>query len=306
MDNKREPGRKEFVVCNIVLAILLSVAMVSGLYEIFLMIFVPAVLAYMFVRFKGKYAVAPIVLSALIPMIFSGGLNISAALLSVPAGALIAYSVKRQKGLLHGVVSGVLGEIAGLALFFMAIRMGGGEAAVFSENMSTGFNEALVAAFEAYGVPSQYQPMMYEVFVSVLPSIMSIMLIVFSYIALVLCLMLLVIRGEEYALGYRPFTCIKADKSCAVILMAAFAASIFTKGIVAKTFVNTVIILSFFMFVCGVSTASFLIKRKCKKTLKTILYVVSAVMMVFAPTIFMLMGFADSFINIRGITPPKK
>lgn len=307
LDNmKTEPDMREYVISNIILTALIVCAVFSGATEIFLMMLIPACLAYIFVRFGWTYRILPIALTVLMPLVLTMQFYITVFILSVPVGAGLAFSLRRKKGLLHAVSAGVFGEIAALILFFVtasANSAGSTSGGLQTEELRTIFTAAVNSAFDVYQIPAQQQAMMYDIFMSVLPALLLSAMVAFSYIASALCLTVLKRRNSEYIFVYRPFSCIKADKTCAVILTIAFAASLITGGVVARTLVNVVIILSLFMFVCGVSVMYFVAKRIRRAPVRLIIYIILATMLLLASTVFMFIGFIDAFINIRRIAP---
>ena len=86
-----------------------------------------------------------------------------------------------------------------------------------------------------------------------------------------------------------------------VAVIVFFIISLFVSGIFARALVNLVVILAFFLFVCGFSTACFFVKRIRRRPVRILVFVILFMTIFITSYLFMFVGFIDAFLNIRRI-----
>ena len=299
MQNKA--SAKEYVMCNLILAVLGAVIIFAGICEIALFVLIPAVLTYMFVRFDLKRMILPIILIVLTSSLVSGGINITPLIIALPMAVMLAYAIKRKHGLLKTVCFGTIGEMlsAILTLFVFHMMSGAQEGGGALAYLGTLAQQAIEEAGELYGLMPEYEAMLSEMFNVLLPSVLMCAMASLSYLVFYICVWCLKKRDNSYVGVYRPFSEIKADKACVLAIAVFFMASMVLDGIVAKTLVNIVVILMFFMFVCGLSSMVFVIKRVRSRIGKICAYILLIVSAFTTSSMFIFIALIDAFADFR-------
>ncbi len=295
MENtENKPTKKEYVVCNIVLIMLCALMSVPGFLAIAMFILAPACLSYIFIRFHLRHTILPVIITVMVPSLFSLGLNFSALLGTMPMAIMLSYAMKRRKGLLYTVSFGAVGLLVSLAISF---AMSGGV-----EQLLVVVSEAIDATSEIYTLPGEYASMAYGMFTSLLPSIFICMAAACSYIAFYICIRVLKKADASYKSLYRGFCQIRADKTCMTAFTLFFILSMFTDGALKTALVNIVVILMSYTLVCGLSVAVFFAKKVKNVTARIFVYILLFATVFAASSIYLFIGVLDAFINIRAIS----
>lgn len=293
--------KKEYIIANVILAAIIICAYVVGFAGIFLLVLMPACLAYILTRFRKRYAVLPLAITVAVPSLILMSLDFYTLLLAAPTALFMAYSLRQKKGLLHAVASGVCGWLVSFALIMLI-----GNVTHQLDQMKTVFEASLAMVMEAYQFSGEQSAMIYEMLLSLLPSVLICMMALASYGAVYLCLVVIKIRDSSYFGLYRPFCCIKADKMCLLAIVVSFLLSFVTSGLVLKALVNVIVILTAFMLVCGVSVISFFARKISKKPIRILVYILMFISIFVFSSMYLFIGFIDAFMNMRGLVNPKK
>ena len=302
MDNNAP--QKEYWVCMLILVVLTGASLLPVLSGLALYILLPACLAYLFVRFDWRYSAGAAAVVLLVPMLVMLQPDVSVFLICVPLAAGVAFAVRKKKSLLFAVSAGVAGELVSVLLLYLAGIVAAGGAAAFHAQIGGYWSEMqamMDEMFAAYQIPSEIGMAYQQMFLSLVPAIAICMAASFSYLAFYFCNLFLKRRDVSYVGVYRPFSEIKADKSCVVAVIVFFIISLFASGIFARALVNLVVILAFFLFVCGFSTACFFVKRIRSKPVRILVFVILFMTIFITSYLFMFVGFIDAFLNIRRI-----
>lgn len=304
MNMENNTPQKEYWICMLLLVVLAGASILPVLSGIVLYIVLPACLTYVFVRFDWRYSAGAAAAVLLVPMLVTLQPDLSVFLICVPLAAGLAYAMRKRKGMLFAVSAGVAGELVSVLLLYLAGVAAAGGAEAFHAQISGYWSQMQATMDEmlaAYQIPSELGAAYQQMFLSLVPAIVICMGASFSYLAFYFCNLVLKRRDVSYVGIYRPFSEIKADKSCVIAIIVFFVISLFVSGIFARALVNLVVILAFFLFVCGFSTACFFVKRIRSKPLRIVTFVI-LFMTIFATSyLFMFVGFMDGFINIRRI-----
>ena len=299
MDNmENKVPAKEYVLCNLILALLGLATIFVGISEISLFILMPTVLTYMFVRFDLKRMILPIIIVVALPSIISAGINIVPLMTILPMSFMLGLAIKRKHSLLKTISFGAIGQMISILLALIVFYMNSGDAIAYLNDM---IDTAIADVGELYTITGEYQALLREMFGMFLPSIFICIMASVSYLVFYIAVAVLKKRDNSYIGVYRPFSEIKADKTCALAGIICFIASMFTDGIVADALVNIVVILMFFIFTCGVSSMAFTIKRIKNKLGKILAYIILAVITLTGSSLFVFIGLIDAFVNIRKI-----
>ena len=290
------------MICMMVTIVLIAAVGLPVLSGLVLFVLLPACLTYSFVRFDMKYAALLSAVTLLLPMLFAMQFDLSVFLACVPFAAALAFAVQQRKGLLFTVSAGVVGEIvAAILLFLSAAWAAVGVDAFFAQigSVWAEVQEQMAQMLAVYEIPSEVGVMYQQMFLSLLPAMAVCMMAACSYFAFYLCGVALRRRAAAYAGICRPFSELKADKSCVFAVVIFFVVSLFVSGVFAKALVNIVVILAFFLFVCGFSVICFFVKRIQNKPLRVAAFVVLFLTLFVTSYLFLFVGFVDAFLNIR-------
>jgi len=299
LDNKENKASvKEYVLCNLILVLLDFAIIFAGISEISLFVLIPIVFTYMFVRFDLKRMILPIIIIVLVPSFISMQINVAPAAFTLPVAAMLGIAIKRKSSLLKTISFAAIGEMISVLLALLIFYMNSGDAMAYFNDMT---EQAIADVGTIYGVTEQYQQMLGEMFNMFLPSIFICMMAALSYLVFYITVTLLKKRDNSYMGVYRPFSEIKADKTCALAVVICFIVSMFADGIIAGALVNIIVILVFFIFACGVSSIAFTIKRIKNRVGKALAYIVLVIATFTGSSVFVFIGLIDAFINIRKI-----
>lgn len=296
-------GIREYITANVILIAAIVCVFLSGLSEIFLFVIVPACLTYIFVRFRMPFAFISALLALGVPSLIVMSTDIYTPLLIFPASLLASYSLKQHRGMLHAVVSAVIGWLASLVavLALGGVTVVDAQGVTLLEQMKMVYEASMDMAIEAYQLSGEQTAAFYEMLTSLLPSVVVCMLTVVSYASIYICVIVLKKRGELYYFSYRPFYLIKANKICLISLAVFFLLALMTDGLIAKAAVNALIVLMFFLFVCGVSTARYFVGESKKKVLRAPLYILIILTMPVFSSMYILLGFIDALADTRSL-----
>ena len=299
MDNmENKVSVKEYVLCNLILAVLGLTIIFVGVSGLSLFILIPAILTYMFARFNLKRMILPIIIIVALPSFVSLKINIVPAMLALPMSFMLGIAIKRKYSLLKTVSFGAIGEMVSLVLALMVFYMNSGDVMAYLSGI---ISQAITDVGSVYSITTESAQMLYEMFNLLLPSVFVSMIAFSSYFVFYIALLFLKKRDKSYVGVYRAFSEIKADRTCAVVSLICFAISMFTDGIVAQTLLNIIVIIMVFMFVCGVSSMAYIIRRIKNRVGKVIMYIILAVVALTSSSIFIFIGLIDAFANIRKI-----
>lgn len=296
--------QKEYIVCLLILTVLLAALWLPVLSEPVLLILLPVCLSYVFVRFDFRRAVFSAAVVLLLPMLFTMQFDISVFSICVPFAAVLAFALRKNYGLLGAVSFGAAGVFISYALLgTLGIAAMGGLSAFRAQTgqLWSEMEAQLEQMMTAYGLSSQAGAAYRQTLAAILPAAAVCAAASLAYIVLYLCTRMLRRRDLAYASVYRPFCEIKADKSCAAAVAVLFMASMFTGGIFGAAMIGCVLVLMFFMFVCGFSAVCFFVKRISNRLLRTAVFVLLFAVSFMTFYVFLFIGFADAFLNIRNI-----
>ena len=299
-ENKAQ--QKEYLICCLLLIVFVGMSMVPLFGQLFLGILLPACLVYGFVRFDVRHMALPVLLVLLLPMLFGLQFDLSVFVSCIPPAVALAYALRKKKSLLFVVSVGAAGELVAAALLFLtAMAAAGGLDALLAQlNEVTGVFESTIAEMmNAYQLPAEVGTMYLQVFTAILPAMILCMMASYSYIIFYLSNAVLKRRDVSYRGLYRPFSEIRADKSCVIAAVVFFIVKLFVSGIVASAVANIVIILVFFLFVCGFSVACFWVKRVQQKPFRVVLYILLFFTMPVTANFLVFLGLVDAFFNLR-------
>ena len=297
----KKTSTKEYIIANIVLGALCACLIIDGMAEIALLVLIPACLTYIFTYFNLKHAVLPLVLTVLVSSVVSGNVNLSVLMLDVPIAFMLRYAIIKKKSFLFTMSFAVFGELISFAIIAFVVYMAAssGVAAFDISQFQTMFDKSINAATELYQFPPESVLVIREMIIALLPSMLVSIMAAISYVIFYITTFVLKKCDSSYQHIHKPFSEIKADKSCVFAFVIFFIASLFTDGVISSTLVNIVMILGFFLFVCGASAITFFAKRVKNRVARIFVYVLIAFSMAFTSTMFMFVGFIDTFSNSR-------
>lgn len=302
MDNTQKSDTKEALVCNVLLAACMVLGFVTGLYSLFVTVYVPAFLAYSFIRLRASSNIISIIIVAMVSSVFMKRFDFVILALTLPAGALVAFSVRKRKGLLHSVSCCVFGFLVSALLIAVAlssVKSGGSEAILRLGEAWQSLRLSFDAVMEAYQITPEQKVAYYNMFSAIAPSFVIIALTVNAYAVVWICLRALFRKDKSYMSSYRPFSCIRANAICVIAAAICFIMSMFAGEMVSKALMNVVIVIGFFMFVCGISVVYFFAERLPALTARVIVYILLYTAAFAASSLFMFIGIIDVFINVR-------
>lgn len=293
------------MICMMATIVLIAAAGLPVLSGLVLFVLLPACLTYSFVRFDMKYAAVLSAVTLLLPMLFAMRFDLSTFLVCVPLAAALAFAIRRKKGLLFTVSAGVVGEIAAAILLFLSAAWAAGGFDAFYAQIGgvwAEVQEQMAQMLAAYEIPAEVGTMYQQMLLALLPAMAICMMAACSYFAFYLCSVALRRRDAVYAGICKPFSELKADKSCVFAVVIFFVGSLFASGVFAKALVNIVVILAFFLFVCGFSVICFFVKRIQNKPLRVVAFIILFLTLFVTSYLFLFVGFVDAFLNIRKLS----
>ena len=300
-DIPKPSAKKEYIIANIVLTLILICAYAVGFAGIFLFVLLPSCLSYIFVRFRTVYSLFPVALVVFVPSIIMMSIDIYTLMLVLPTSMLTAYSIRYKRGLLHAVALGSAGWIISLTAMFVL-----GDFALQLEQTKAVFEASVSMVMEAYNMTSEQGALIYEVFMSLLPSMFVCGTALVTYGAVYICVSVIKRRDTSYFGVYRPFCCIRADKMCILAGVFILVFSFMSEGLILKTLINMLVVLTGFLFVCGISTISFFARKIKNKAVRIIVYILMIFGFIAVSSLYLFVGVIDAFINIRGLKEPGK
>lgn len=306
MNGENKAEQKEYLICCLLLIAFIGMSMVPVLGQLFLGIFLPACLTYSFVRFDVRRAALPVLFVLVLPMLFGLRFDLSVFVSCIPPAVAIAYALQKKKSLLFVVSVGAAGELLAMGLLFLTamVAAGGWDALLAQINELAGVVEAsLTEVLDAYQLPAEVGTMYFQVFTALLPAMLLCMMASYSYIIFYLCNTVLKRRDTSYRGLYKPFCEIRADKSCVIAAVVFFLVKLFVSGIVASAVANIVIILMFFLLVCGFSVVCYWVKRVQLKPFRIALYILLFFTLPVTANFFVFLGLTDAFFNLRRLGP---
>lgn len=298
--NQNGADMREYVIVNLIMAACIALSVFLGFTWIFLLILIPACMAYVTVRFSIGQVAGNILFAILIPSLLTLSLNLTVVIFSLPPGIMLGLALKKRYGLLKTVSFASAGYLICIAAIVISGLLE--QESSFLQAAADAYSQyraAFLSTSEMLGIDAEQSESMFALLIELLPA-----MLIFCFGVMGICMFSAVRsvlrRTDADAVShYRPLCEMRVDKVSIAVSAVMFLVSLFAGGILGIVVENLLVLILGYYMICGYCLMCYYL-RPLSAFVRVPIYLLGLVAMLMMPFVFIVIGLWDAVANFRG------